>query len=44
MKKHKLIGLGIACLGAILYASGTVGASALLVIGVLWFIVGRAYD
>lgn len=44
MKKHKLIGLAIAGLGAILVAGGVQYSSLLLVIGVAWFIVGRAFD
>jgi len=44
MKKHKLIGLCIACAGAILFAAGVQYAGLVLLIGIGWFIFGRAAD
>lgn len=44
MKKHKLIGLVIASIGAILFAADVQYGSLALLIGVGWFIFGRAFD
>lgn len=44
MKKHKLIGLCVAGVGAIMFAAGLQYSSVVLLLGVGWFIVGRAFD
>jgi hypothetical protein len=50
MKKHKLIGIGLASIGVITTIAADVGSVARMVgvitvvVGVAWFIVGRAHD
>jgi hypothetical protein len=50
MKKHKLIGLGIAIFGVLAYVIGEIGSLhrmiglLSLVVGIGWFMVGMAYD